>query len=150
LKALSRKFEILSILDNINDSLHALDLVRKLSVLDTIKFIDKSWSMVKAETIQKCFSKCDFVINGEEAQKLNEIVTQEEELATLAVRIDIPRPNLVIEEQLPEFKIVEEQNLIHQLVEEHTDVVDDDKIKEIVIKLEDLEQPEVPKVVSIA
>jgi len=106
--------------------------------------------MVKAETIQKCFSKCDFVINGEEAQKLNEIVTQEEELATLAVRIDIPRPNLVIEEQLPEFKIVEEQNLIHQLVEEHTDVVDDDKIKEIVIKLEDLEQPEVPKVVSIA
>jgi len=150
LKALSRKFEILSILDNINDSLHALDLVRKLSVLDTIKFIDKSWSMVKVETIQKCFSKCDFVINGEEAQKLNEIVTQEEELATLAVRIDIPRPNLVIEEQLPEFKIVEEQNLIHQLVEEHTDVVDDDKIKEIVIKLEDLEQPEVPKVVSIA
>ncbi len=140
----------MSILDNINDSLHALDLVRKLSVLDTIKFIDKSWSMVKAETIQKCFSKCDFVINGEEAQKLNEIVTQEEELATLAVRIDIPRPNLVIEEQLPEFKIVEEQNLIHQLVEEHTDVVDDDKIKEIVIKLEDLEQPEVPKVVSIA
>jgi len=31
LKALSRKFEILSILDNINDSLHASDLVRKLS-----------------------------------------------------------------------------------------------------------------------
>ncbi len=150
LKALSRKFEVMSILDNINDSLHASDLVRKLTVLDAIKFINKSWSMVKAETIQKCFSKCGFVINGEEAQELNEIVTQEEELTTLVVRIGIPQPNLVIEEQLPEFEIVEEQNLIHQLVEEHINVADDDKVEEIVIELEDLEQPEVPKVVSIA
>jgi hypothetical protein len=98
LKALSWKFEVLSILDNINDSLHASDLVKKLNILDAIKFIDKSWSMVKAETIQKCFSKCGFVINGEEAQKLNEIVTQEEELTVLVIRISIPRPNLVIEE----------------------------------------------------
>ncbi len=150
LKAMSRKFEVLSILDNINDSLHALDLVRKLTVLDAIKFIDKSWSMVKVETIQKCFFKCGFVINGEEVQKLNEIVTQEEELAMFAVRIGIPQPNLVIEEQLPEFEIVEEQNLIHQLVEEHTDVADDDEVEEIAIELEDLEQHEVPKVVSIA
>jgi hypothetical protein len=67
LNALSHKFEIMSILDNINDSLHASDLVRKLTILDAIKFIDKSWSMVKAETIQKCFSKCGFVINGEKA-----------------------------------------------------------------------------------
>ncbi len=95
---LSRKFEVLSILDNINDSLHASDFVGKLIVLDVIKFIDKSWSIMKAETIQKCFSKCGFVINGEEAQKLNEIVTQEEKLVVLVVRIDIPRPNLVIEE----------------------------------------------------
>jgi hypothetical protein len=72
---LSRKFEVLSILDNINDSLHALDLVRKLIVLDAIKFIDISWSMVKTKIIQKCFSKCGFVINGEEAQELNGIVT---------------------------------------------------------------------------
>ncbi len=105
--------------------------------------------MVKGEIIQKCFSKCGFVINGEEAQELNEIITQEEELATLAIRINIPQPNLVIEEQLLEFEIVEEQNLIHQLVEEHIDVADDDKVEEIVIELEDLEQPEVPKVVSI-
>ncbi len=90
LKALARKCEILSILDNINDSLRALDLVKKLIVLNAIKFIDKSWSMVKAETIQKCFSKCGFVINGKEAQELNEIITQEEELATLIVRIGIP------------------------------------------------------------
>jgi hypothetical protein len=90
LKASSQKFEVLSILDNINDSLHASDLVRKLTVLNAIKFIDKSWSMVKTETIQKCFSKCGFVINGEEAQKLNKIVTQEEKLAVLAVRIGIP------------------------------------------------------------
>jgi hypothetical protein len=127
LKVVSRKFEVMSILDNINDSLHASNLVRKLIVLHAIKFINKSWSMVKAETIQKCFSKCDFVINGEEAQEINEIVTQEEKLAALAVRIGIPRPNLVIEEQLPEFNTVEEQNLIHQLVEEHTDVTDGDK-----------------------
>jgi hypothetical protein len=106
--------------------------------------------MVKAETIQKCFSKCNFVINGKEAQELNEIVTQEEELATLTVRIGIPRPNLVIEKQLPEFEIIEEQNLIYQLVEEHTDVADDDEVEEIAIELENLEQPEVPKVVSIA
>jgi len=106
--------------------------------------------MVKAETIQKCFSNCGFVINGEEAQKFNEIVTQEEELAALAVRINIPRPNLVIEEQLPKFEIVEEQNFIRQLVEEHTDVADDDEVEEIMIELEDLEQPKVPKVVSIA
>jgi hypothetical protein len=46
--------------------------------------------MVKVETIQKCFSKCGFVINGEEAQELNKIFTQEEELAALVVRIDIP------------------------------------------------------------
>jgi hypothetical protein len=98
LKALSQKFEVLSILDDINDSLHASDLIRKLTILDAIKFIDKSWSMVKAETIQKCFSKCSFVIDGEEAQDINEIVTQEEEFAALAVRINIPRPNLVVEE----------------------------------------------------
>jgi len=101
--------------------------------------------MVKAKTIQKCFSKCGFVINGEEVQKFNEIVTQEEKLAALAIRINIPRSNFVIEEQLPEFEIVEEQNLIHQLVEEHTDVADDDEVEEIMIELEDLEQPEVPK-----
>ncbi len=106
--------------------------------------------MVKVETIQNCFSKCDFVINGEEAQKFNEIVTQEEELVALVVRINIPWPNLVIEEQLPEFKIVEEQNLIRQLVEEHIDVANDNEVKKITIELEDLEQPEVPKVVSIA
>jgi hypothetical protein len=149
LKALSRKFEVLSILDSINDSLHASDLVKKLIVLDAIKFIDKSWSMVKAETIQKCFSKCDFVINGEEAQELNKIVTQEEKLAALVIRIGIPRPNLVIEEQLLEFEIVEEQNFIHQLVEEHNDIVDDNEVEEIAIELEDLEQHEVPKVISI-
>jgi hypothetical protein len=57
--------------------------------------------MVKVETIQKCFFKCGFVINEEEAQELNKIVTQEEELAALAIRISIPQPNLVIEEQLP-------------------------------------------------
>jgi len=75
--------------------------------------------------------------------------TRRRELIVLVVRIDIPRPNLVIEEQLLEFEIVEEQNLIHQLVEEHTDVVDDDEVEEIAIELEDLEQLEVPKVVSI-
>jgi hypothetical protein len=139
LKVLSRKFAVLSILDNINDSLHALGLVKKLTALNAIKFIDKSWSMVKAKTIQKCFSKCGFVINGEEAQELNKIVTQEEELTALVVRIGISRPNLVIEEQLPEFEIVEEQNLIRQLVEEHIDVADDDKVEKIVIELEDLE-----------
>jgi hypothetical protein len=85
LKVMSRKFEVLSILDNINDSLHALDLVRKLIVLYAIKFIDKSWSIVKIETIQKCLSKCDYVINGEEAQELNKNVTQEEELTALAI-----------------------------------------------------------------
>jgi hypothetical protein len=95
---LSWKFEVLSILDNINDSLHASDLVRKLTVLDAIKFIDKSWSMVKAKTIQKCFVKCGFVINGKEAHKLNKIITQDKKLVTLTVRIGIPRPNLVIEE----------------------------------------------------
>jgi hypothetical protein len=67
----------------------------------------------------------------------------------LVVRIGIPRPNLVIEEQLPKFEIVEEQNFIRQLVEEHTNVANDDEVKEIAIELEDLEQPEVPKVVSI-
>jgi hypothetical protein len=100
----------------------------------------------EVETIQKCLSKCGFVINGEEAQELNEIVTQEEELTTLVVRIGIPRPSLIIEEQLPEFEIVEEQNLIRQLIEEHIDVVDDNEVEEIMI--EDLKQ--VPKVAFIA
>ncbi len=101
----------------------------------------------EVETIQKCLSKCGFVINGEEAQELNEIVTQEEELTTLVVRIGIPRPSLIIEEQLPEFEIVEEQNLIRQLIEEHIDVVDDNEVEEIMI--EDLKQLEVPKVAFI-
>jgi hypothetical protein len=65
-------------------------LSEKLTVLNAIKCIDKSWSMVKVETIQKCFSKCGFVINGEEAQKFNEIITQEEELAVLVVSFCIP------------------------------------------------------------
>jgi hypothetical protein len=51
LKELSWKFEVVSILNNINDSLHASNLVRRLTILDAIKFIDKSWSMVKVETI---------------------------------------------------------------------------------------------------
>ncbi len=33
------------------------------------------------------------------------------------------------------------------MVEEHANITDDDKVKEIVIELEDLEQLEVPKVV---
>ncbi len=36
LKALSRKFEVLSILDNINDSLHASDLFIKLTILELL------------------------------------------------------------------------------------------------------------------
>jgi hypothetical protein len=50
-------------------------------------------------------------------------------------------------EQLPEFEIVEEQNLIRQLVKEDTDVTDDDEVEEITIELENLEQLEIPKVV---
>jgi hypothetical protein len=42
LNALARNFEVLSILDNIDDLLHAKDLAKKLAVLDAIKFIDKS------------------------------------------------------------------------------------------------------------
>jgi hypothetical protein len=38
---------------------------------------------------------------------------------------------------------------MRQLFKEHTDVTDDDKVEEIAIELEDLEQLEVPKVVSI-
>ncbi|KAL2630271.1 hypothetical protein R1flu_014957 [Riccia fluitans] len=124
LKALSRKFEVLSLLDNINKSLHASDLVKKLTVLDAIKFIDKSWSLVKAETIQKCFANCGFVTNDEDTQELHKIAAQEEELAALACRIGIPQSNLVIEEQLPEFEVVEEESLIRQLVEEHHDIAD--------------------------
>jgi hypothetical protein len=63
----------------------------------------------------------------------------------LVVSFCIPWPNRVIEEQLPEFEIVEEQNLICQLVEEHTDIIDDDEVEKIAIELENLEQLEVPK-----
>jgi hypothetical protein len=104
LKALSRKFEV-------NDSLHASNLVKKLTILDAIKFIKKSWSMVKAETIQKCFSKCDFVINGEEVQELNEIVTQEEGLAALTVRIGIPRPILSLRSSYQSSRLLKNKTL---------------------------------------
>ena len=61
LKALSRKFEVLTPLDLMEDSsVHASELAKKLTVLDAIKFIEKSWDLVKPETIQTCFVKCGF------------------------------------------------------------------------------------------
>ncbi|KAL2612614.1 hypothetical protein R1flu_024306 [Riccia fluitans] len=149
LKALYRKFEVVSLLDNINELLHASDLIKKLIVLDAIKFIDKSWSLVKAETIQKCFANCGFVTGDEDAQELHEIAAQEEELVALACRIGIPQSNLVIEEQLPEFEVVEEKSLICQLVAEHRDIADDDEVEELAIELEDEDQPTVQNVVPI-
>ncbi|KAL2611635.1 hypothetical protein R1flu_023327 [Riccia fluitans] len=76
-------------------------------------------------------------------KELHEIAAQEEELAALACRIGIPQSNLVIEEQLPEFEVVEEGSLIHQLVEEHRDIADDDEVEELAIELEDEDQPAV-------
>jgi hypothetical protein len=57
LKALSRKFEVLSLLNLMEDSIHASELARKLTILDAIKYVDirdKSWVLIKEETIQKC------------------------------------------------------------------------------------------------
>lgn len=134
LKALARKFEVLSILANIdeNASVHASEFAKKLTVFDAIKFIDKSWSMVTEETVVKCFARCGFVVNERTDIQLNEVVAQEEELASLASRIGIRGEQLVLEEQLPEFEVVEENSLIRQLVEEHTDKNDDDDPEEIV------------------
>jgi hypothetical protein len=56
-------------------------------------------------------------------------------LAALAIRIEFLQSNLVIVEQLREFEDVDDQHLIRQLVEEHTDVPDDDDAEEIAVEL---------------
>ena len=136
LKALARKFEVLSILGNIDDNVfvHASEFAKKLTVLDAIKFIDKSWSLVTKETVMKCFALCGFIVNDRGDNDVNDIVAQEDEMASLASRLGIERDQLVLEEHLPEFEVVEEQNLIRQLVQEHTDQNDDDEPEDIIME----------------
>jgi hypothetical protein len=50
---------------------------------------------------------------------------------------------------LPEFEVVVEQNLIRQLVEEHTDVADDEA-HDIAVELGESTQPECPAVLSLS
>ena len=137
LKALSRKFEVLTLLDLMEDSsVHASELAKKLTVLDAIKFIEKSWDLVKPETIQKYFVKCGFTATEVvQQQDMTEILQQEQELASLAQRIGVDSSRIVVEENLPECEIQEEESLIEQLVEEFIDVASDDEVRNSPLRL---------------
>jgi hypothetical protein len=145
LKALCRKYEVLSLLDLMEDGVHASDLAKKLTVLDAIKFVEKSRKLVKAETVKKCFKQCGSDVPSIQDVTMSELALQESDLASVAERIGIQRSDLVIEERLPEFEIVPETDLVTQLVGEFTNAGADDEVEETGA---DQEIPEEPPVIS--
>ena len=60
MKALSRKHQVLQLLQFIEMEEHAADLAKKLQVIDAMKFMATSWGSVLTEKIQKCFKACGF------------------------------------------------------------------------------------------
>lgn len=147
-KALSRKFEVLYLLDLMEDSLvHASNLAKKFMVLDAIKFVNKSWHLVKAETIQTFFAQCGFPIPTFQEQETTEILEQEQELALVAEKIGLDRSKLVVEEHLSECDAQVEANLIGQLVNKFIGTSSEDEMGKIASETANIE-PQQPNVIT--
>ena len=71
---------IAGIEDNLISSLSpAIDISSRLSLLDAVYYVAKSWRRVKAETIANCFRKCGFMaITDSTREELNMIEIEEE------------------------------------------------------------------------
>lgn len=137
----AQNFEVLFILENTNNFVHASKLAKKLRNLNAVKFMNKTWYLIKEETLQKKFARWGFVVNQDVVTDDNEIAKQEEELANLASKVGINRDKLVIEENLTKFEVVEEQTLILQLIKEHNDVADENDSKESILESKNLKEP---------
>jgi DDE superfamily endonuclease len=121
-KALCRKFQIQSLLHQVDQNKHAADLAKKMTILDAVQCLSKAWSMVTSTTIQKCFQHCGFCSDG--ASNSYENIEFETDFTQLATQIGIEENDIVFEEHLPEFE-VNEENMVSLLVQEHLNSVND-------------------------
>lgn len=61
-KSIYRKNMIRSLLSQMDECDSVQDLCRRITVLDAINWVTKSWNLVKTETIVKCFSHAGFSV----------------------------------------------------------------------------------------
>ena len=89
---------------------HAFELKRKLTILDAIKFITKSWEMVQKESIIKCFKNCGFHKNDTNVDDLKKLNINIEELENISI--------IGINSDVTEFKECTPNELIIYLINE--------------------------------
>ena len=61
-KDLSRKHQVLQLLQFVEMGEQSADLAKKLQLIDAVKFMATSWGRVTTETIPRSFKACDFDI----------------------------------------------------------------------------------------
>ncbi|KAH6566550.1 hypothetical protein BASA62_006647 [Batrachochytrium salamandrivorans] len=150
LKALSRKFEVLLLLDLMKDSsIHASDLAKKTDSSGRNQVHGKILGPSYGRDNPEMFCQMRFCCPSNSTGGHDQILEQEEELASLAERIRVDESKLVIEEHLPQFDVQEEENLIAQLVGEFIDVCSEDEVEEISTEVDGSKPIQQPTVISI-
>jgi len=126
LKANIRKFSVLKLLSEIDSSVHASELVKKLNILDAIQFLVHSWELVSAETIKKCFKNCGFKISEEEGEDIDSVAAVVEEIMGLLEDARVDDLSVIIDEELDCYENVNEETLINLLVGEVQEEVEEE------------------------
>ena len=125
LKAQARRLQVLHMIEEMEGcDGHASDLVKKLSVLDAMKFVSAAWNLINKETITKCFNNCGFgaEVEGNFASAEND----EEHCITQLLHEAGVEDDIVIDEKLPEFELSENSDkLLDHIIAEYDDERDE-------------------------
>ena len=62
LKTIYRKLSLQRLLTNIKEIINIKDIIRKVSILDSLYWMQKEWVEVSTETIVNCFHRLNFQI----------------------------------------------------------------------------------------
>lgn len=119
LKCYTRRLQVTQLLEELGEfDGHVADLVKKLNVLDAMKFVSGSWNLIKEETIIKCFRNCGFHQEIEEEHFIDNDDDNEAQLAALMRLVGVDG-DPVIEEKLQEFDVSDDsEQLVEIIIEE--------------------------------
>ena len=75
-KALYRKRFLQHLVAAIDEASAAVELVKSVTLLDTVRWLDLVWEGVKATTISKCFTHCGFSNSNKKKTKGSSFTTK--------------------------------------------------------------------------